>query len=81
MPRMPFPDEHLPHLLARIASVATGNMTFLVESIYQDLRRYKVKKNAIEAKVREVGEKCKEKKIWIVKPELKVSRPLTTVPT
>lgn len=37
------------------------------------MKVHKVKKNAIEAKVREVGEKCKEKKVWIVKPAVPVS--------
>jgi hypothetical protein len=37
-----------------------------VESVYQELRAHKVKKNAIEAKVREVAEKSKEKKIWVI---------------
>jgi chromatin assembly factor 1 subunit A len=43
-----------------------------VEAIYQDLREHKVTKVAIEAKIKEIGEKCKEKKIWVVKPDLMV---------
>jgi chromatin assembly factor 1 subunit A len=62
-----FPEAHLPVLVSKIAALETSSITFLVESIYQDLRAHKVKKNAIEAKVKEVGEKCKEKKVWIVK--------------
>jgi hypothetical protein len=38
-----------------------------VESIYQDLRKFGVKKNAIEAKLKEVAEKSKEKKVWTAK--------------
>ena len=49
----------------------TGNITAIVEVVYQELRNHKVKKNAIEAKVREIGEK--NKKIWVVKAEVKVS--------
>ncbi|KIJ69338.1 hypothetical protein HYDPIDRAFT_105932 [Hydnomerulius pinastri MD-312] len=66
-PKTPFPDTHIAALLAKITNLATPSLTFLVESIYQDLRVHKVKKNAIEAKVREVGEKSKDKKVWIVK--------------
>ncbi|GLB35372.1 putative chromatin assembly factor 1 subunit A [Lyophyllum shimeji] len=67
-PKTPFPDVHLPLLLEKIASLQTGSIGFLVEAIHRDLREHKVKKNMIEAKVREVGEKCKEKKFWVVKP-------------
>ncbi|KIK97080.1 hypothetical protein PAXRUDRAFT_825292 [Paxillus rubicundulus Ve08.2h10] len=66
-PKTPFPDAHIRTLLTKITDLATPSLTFLVESIYQDLRIHKVKKNAIEAKVREVGEKSKDKKIWVVK--------------
>ena len=44
----------------------------MVEAIYHDLRGHKVTKISIEAKVREVGEKCKEKKVWVVKPSILV---------
>ena len=71
-PKTTFPDAHLPVLVSKITALATSNITFLVESIYQDLRTHKVKKNAIEAKVKEVGEKCKEKKVWILKPGVAV---------
>ncbi|KAG5651779.1 hypothetical protein H0H81_007418 [Sphagnurus paluster] len=67
-PKTPFPDAHLPLVLEKITSLQAGNIGFLVEAIYRDLREHKVKKNIIEAKVREVGEKCKEKKFWVVKP-------------
>ncbi|EIW84959.1 hypothetical protein CONPUDRAFT_149822 [Coniophora puteana RWD-64-598 SS2] len=66
-PKTTFPDTYLPILLSKISSLATSNLTFIVESIYQELKENKVKKNAIEAKVREVGEKCKDRRIWIVK--------------
>lgn len=68
-PKTAFPDEHLPTLVAKITSLETGSITFLVDSIYQDLRSHKIKKNAIEAKVKEVGEKSKDgKKVWVLKP-------------
>lgn len=38
-----------------------------MEMVYQELKAHKVKKNAIEAKVREIGEKHKEKKVWVLK--------------
>ncbi|KAJ8597869.1 hypothetical protein M405DRAFT_778944 [Rhizopogon salebrosus TDB-379] len=65
-PKTTFPDAHVPLLLDKITSLATTNLTFIVESVYQELRAHKVKKNAVEAKVREVAEKSKEKKIWVV---------------
>ncbi|OJA14705.1 hypothetical protein AZE42_12100, partial [Rhizopogon vesiculosus] len=65
-PKTTFPDAHVPLLLDKITSLATANLTFIVESIHQELRAHKVKKNAIEAKVREVAEKSKEQKIWVV---------------
>ncbi|KAK0503100.1 chromatin assembly factor 1 subunit A-domain-containing protein [Armillaria luteobubalina] len=67
-PKTVFPEAHLPLLLSKINTLQTTNLTFLVEAIYQELRGYKVKKNAIEAKVREVGEKNKDTKFWKVKP-------------
>ena len=45
----------------------TGNITGIVETVYLELRAHKVKKNAIEAKLREIGEKSKEKKVWVLK--------------
>jgi chromatin assembly factor 1 subunit A len=72
-PKTQFPDNLLPILLSKIESLSTGNFGFIVESIHQDLKAEKVKKNAIEAKVREVGEKSKDKKVWVVKDMYKVS--------
>lgn len=72
-PKTSFPEAHIPFLLTKITSLATGSITFLVETVYQELRAHKVKKNAIEAKIKEVGEKCKEKKVWVIKEEVRVS--------
>ncbi|KAF8559629.1 hypothetical protein OG21DRAFT_1502866 [Imleria badia] len=71
-PKTVFPEAHLGTLLAKITDLATPSLTFLVESIYQDLRIHKIKKNAIEAKVREMGEKSKDKKVWVVKQSVQV---------
>jgi hypothetical protein len=68
----PFPDAHLPFLVGKISELQVASFVVLVETIYQELKAHKVKKVAIEAKIREVGEKCKEKKVWIVKPAFKV---------
>jgi hypothetical protein len=65
-PKTTFPDAHVPLLINTITTLATANLTFIVESVHQELRAHKVKKNAIEAKVREVAEKSKEKKIWMI---------------
>lgn len=67
-----FPDIYMDMLLAKISQLQASSITSLVESIYLDLREFKVKKVAIEAKVREVGEKCKDKKVWIVKPNIQL---------
>ncbi|KAH9952186.1 hypothetical protein B0H21DRAFT_17436 [Amylocystis lapponica] len=66
-PKTTFPEAHVPLLLTTIRQLATGNLTYIVESVYRELQGERVKKNAIEAKVRELGEKCKERKIWIVR--------------
>lgn len=77
--KTPFPDIHLPFLLNKISESRMASFMLLVEAVYQDLKVHKVKKIAIEAKIREVGEKCKEKKVWIVKPTVRlVSRVLFT---
>ena len=73
MPKKAFPDAHLAHLLTRIGELETSSLQCIVETVHRELQAHKVKKNAIEAKVREVGEKCKEKKVWIVKAEVKVN--------
>jgi len=75
-PKTTFPDAHLPLLLTRIISLATGSLTYIVETLHQELKDQRVKKNAIEAKVREVGEKCKMQKIWVVKPAVKAAHGL-----
>ncbi|KAF8162912.1 hypothetical protein B0H34DRAFT_299811 [Crassisporium funariophilum] len=65
-----FPDMYLTLLFNKITQLQASSINALVESIYLELREHKVKKIAIEAKVREVGEKCKEKRVWVVKPAL-----------
>ncbi|KAG2061654.1 hypothetical protein BDR06DRAFT_925552 [Suillus hirtellus] len=65
-PKTTFPDAHVPLLISKITTLATANLTFIVESVHQELRAHKVKKNAIEAKIREVAKKSKEKKIWVI---------------
>lgn len=72
LPKTPFPDAHMPFLIAKIKELDTGNLSFIVESVYKDLKNGTptVKKNAIEAKVKEVGEK--DKKVWTVKADVKV---------
>lgn len=76
-PKTIFPEAHLGTLLAKITELATPSLVFLVESIYQDLRMHKIKKNAIEAKVREIGEKSKDKKVWVVKSTVQVGSMLS----
>ncbi|KAI0361890.1 hypothetical protein OH77DRAFT_1499732 [Trametes cingulata] len=85
-PKTPFPDAHLPHLLARIEALATSSLQCIVETVHRELlaqqqsgqgQGQKVKKNAIEAKVREVGEKCRERKVWVVRAEVKAQHGMT----
>ncbi|RDX48339.1 hypothetical protein OH76DRAFT_668083 [Lentinus brumalis] len=76
-PKNPFPEAHLPHLLARIDALGTSSLQCIVETVHRELQGHKVKKNAIEAKVREVGEKCKEKKVWVVKPDVRAQQTLS----
>ncbi|KAJ7046609.1 chromatin assembly factor 1 subunit A-domain-containing protein [Mycena alexandri] len=72
-PKTVFPDIHLTHLLNKITTSSTASLPILIDTIYQDLKDQKVKKNSIEAKVREVAEKCKVKKVWIVKENFRVA--------
>ncbi|KAF6764704.1 CoCAF-1 [Ephemerocybe angulata] len=66
--RAPFPDAHLPFLINKIAELETSSFVLLVETIYEALKPNKVTKAAVEAKIREVGEKDKVKKKWVLKP-------------
>ena len=79
VPKSVFPEAHMQFLLQKITQLQASSINALVESIYLELREHKVKKIAIEAKVKEVGEKCKEKKVWVIKPALLVSRPFERV--
>jgi chromatin assembly factor 1 subunit A len=79
VPKSVFPEAHVQFLLQKITQLQASSINALVESIYLELREHKVKKIAIEAKVKEVGEKCKEKKVWVIKPALLVSRPFERV--
>ncbi|KIY51040.1 hypothetical protein FISHEDRAFT_38332, partial [Fistulina hepatica ATCC 64428] len=77
VPKKPFPDACLQYLLSRIISLRSSALTLLVETIYQELHtkfeqeiregRLSVTKVATEAKIREVAEKCKERKTWVLK--------------
>ncbi len=67
-----FPDAHVTVLLNKINQLQASSITALVEAVYQELREHKIKKIAIETKIKEVGEKRKDTKIWVVKPALLV---------
>ena len=66
-PKNPFPDAHLPYLLATIQTMQAKSVTALVEKIHADLQEHKVRKNAIEAKIREVAEKSAQGRVWVLK--------------
>jgi chromatin assembly factor 1 subunit A len=71
-PKSAFPEALVPALLAKIDALNTGSIILIVESAYQDMKAQKgVKKNSLEAKIREVSEKSQ--KVWTVKPDMRVS--------
>lgn len=66
-PKHPFPEAHIPILVAKINELATGSIVLIVETLYQELKDHKVKKNSIEAKVRELA--VKKGKVWVAKQD------------
>ena len=74
-PKTLFPEASMPVLFAKIKELNTGSLAVIVEGVYKELNAA-IKKNAIEAKIREIGEKSKDggsAKVWVVKPEIRVS--------
>lgn len=63
--KFPFPEAHVPTLVAKINELATGSIILIVETLYQELKDHKVKKNSIEAKVKELA--VKKGRIWVAK--------------
>ena len=45
-----------------------------------NLKAEKVKKNSIEAKIKEIAEKCKTQKVWVLKPQYQASIGILPVP-
>lgn len=72
-PKVIFPDALLPTLIAKIDQLKSGSMLLVVESTYQALKAQKVKKNAVEAKIRDICEKTGTPKVWTVKADVRVS--------
>jgi len=70
-PKNPFPDSHLPFLKEKVASLGTTSLIALVEALHLDLKTHRVKKNAIEAKIREICVKD-ERHIWSLKADTEV---------
>jgi chromatin assembly factor 1 subunit A len=66
-PKHPFPEAHVPILIARINELATGSIVLIVETLYQELKDHKVKKNSIEAKVKELA--VKKGRVWVAKQD------------
>jgi chromatin assembly factor 1 subunit A len=66
-PKHPFPEAHVPILVAKINELATGSIVLIVETLYQELKDHKVKKNSIEAKVRELA--VKRGRVWVAKQD------------
>ena len=70
-PKNPFPDAHLPFLKEKVASMGTSSLIALIEALHLDLKNHRVKKNAIEAKLREICVKD-QRHIWSVKKDIEV---------
>ncbi|KAI0253932.1 chromatin assembly factor 1 subunit A-domain-containing protein [Lactifluus subvellereus] len=70
-PKIPFPDAHIPFLKEKVASMCTSSLIALVEALHLDLKTHKVKKNAIEAKIREICVKD-QRHVWSVKADTEV---------
>lgn len=71
VPKNPFPDAHLPFLKEKVANMGTSSLIALVEALHLDLKDHRVKKNAIEAKLREICVKD-QRHIWSVKADIEV---------
>ena len=71
IPKNPFPEAHLPFLKEKVASMGTTSLIALVEALHLDLKVHSVKKNAIEAKIREVCMKD-QRHIWSLKADMEV---------
>jgi chromatin assembly factor 1 subunit A len=67
-PKNPFPDAHLPFLKEKVASMGTNSLIALVEALHLDLKAHRVKKNAIEAKIREICVKD-QRHVWSLKAD------------
>jgi len=72
----PFPEAHVPTLIAKINELATGSIVLIVETLYQELKDHKVKKKSIEAKVKELA--VKRGRIWVAKQDTHSDEPTTT---
>ncbi|KAI0312729.1 hypothetical protein OF83DRAFT_1176353 [Amylostereum chailletii] len=68
MPKSSFPEAHIPYLHQKVAGMNTSSLPVLVDAVYQGLRVHKVKKNAIEAKIREICVKG-DRHVWTVKAD------------
>ena len=71
IPKNPFPEDHLPFLKEKVASMGTTSLIALVEALHLDLKVHRVKKNAIEAKIREICIKD-QRHIWSLKADTEV---------
>ncbi|KAI0003285.1 hypothetical protein BJV74DRAFT_943985 [Russula compacta] len=77
-PKNQFPDVHLPVLKEKVASMGTSSLIALVEALHLDLKCHRVKKNAIEAKIREVCVK-NQRHIWSLKGDTEVCMSLVVM--
>ena len=78
-PKHPFPESHVPTLVAKINELATGSIVLIVETLYQELKDHKVKKNSIEAKVKELA--VKKGRVWVAKQDTHSDGPIEPAAT
>lgn len=72
VPKTTIPDSLLPEFVAMVHG-STSNRPVLVDEVYQALKDRGAKKNAVEAKFKEIAVKEKGTKKWIVSEEVRKS--------
>jgi len=72
VPRTTIPDSLLPEFVAKVHG-STSTRAVLIDEIYQTLKDRGAKKNAVEAKFKEIAMKDKGTKRWVVSEEVRKS--------
>jgi chromatin assembly factor 1 subunit A len=72
VPKTTIPDSLLPEFIAMVHG-STSTRPVLVDEVYQALKDRGAKKNAVEAKFKEIAVKEKGTKKWVVSEEVRKS--------